>query len=66
MEQLTVTLSDEMAAQLKAVAKNSGVEPEDFMLASLQERLAKLDAEFVQAMKYVLKKNVELHERLAR
>lgn len=65
MEQLTVTLSDEMATQLKAVAKNSGVEPEDFMLASLQERLAKLDAEFIHAMKYVLKKNAELYKRLA-
>jgi hypothetical protein len=65
MEQLTVTLSDEIATQLKTVAKNSGVKPEDFMLASLQEKLAKLDSEFVHAMKYVLKKNAELYKRLA-
>jgi len=30
------------------------------MLASLQERLAQVDAEFICAMRYVLKKNAEL------
>ena len=65
MTQLTVTLPDEVANQLKKAAKNSGVEPEDLLLASLQEKLASLDVEFIQAMKYVLKKNTELYKRLA-
>ena len=65
MEQLTVTLPDEMAPQLKAAAKNSGVKPADFMLASLQEKLTRFDSEFVNAMKYVLKKNAGLYKRLA-
>jgi hypothetical protein len=65
MEHLTITLPDEVATQLRTVAKNSGVKPEEFLLASLQEKLATLDAEFVEAMRYVLKKNAELYERLA-
>jgi hypothetical protein len=40
--------------------------PEDFTLASLQEKLAKTDNEFVAAMNYVLKNNTELYQRLAR
>ncbi len=65
MEQLTITLPAEVATQLKSAAKNSGVEPEDFLLVSLQEKLAQLDIEFVGSMKYVLKKNAELYKRLA-
>jgi hypothetical protein len=65
MEQLTITLPNQLATQLRTAAKNSGVEPEDFLLASLQEKLAKLDVEFVPAMRYVLKKSAELYKRLA-
>ncbi len=65
MEQLTVTLPAEVATQLKTVAKGFGVKPDDFLLASLQEKLAKLDTEFINAMQYVLKKNAELYKRLA-
>jgi len=65
MEQLTITLPTEVATQLKSAAKSSGVKPEDFLLVSLQEKLAQLDTEFVGAMKYVLKKNAELYKRLA-
>lgn len=65
MEQLTINLPTQIATQLRSVAKNAGVEPEDFLLASLQEKLAKLDAEFVHAMQYVLRKNAELYRRLA-
>jgi len=65
MEHLTITLPDEVATQLRTVAKNAGVKPEEFLLASLQEKLATIDTEFVDAMRYVLKKNAELYERLA-
>jgi hypothetical protein len=65
MEQLIIALPTEVATQLRATAKNLGIKPEDFMLASVQEKLAKLDAEFIHAMKYVLKKNAELYKRLA-
>jgi hypothetical protein len=65
MEQLTITLPAEVATQLRTAAKNIGVKPEDFLVVSLQEKLAKLDDEFINAMKYVLKKNAELYKRLA-
>ena len=65
MEQLTNSLPDEIAIQLKTAAKKTGVKPEEFLLASLQEKLDSLDVEFIKAMKYVLKKNTELYKRLA-
>lgn len=65
MEQLTITLPDEIAAQLKTAAKKTGVKPEEFLLASLQEKLVSLDSDFINAMRYVLKKNAELYKRLA-
>ena len=65
MEQLTIALPTEVAAQLRTTAKHLGLTPEDFMLASVQEKLAMLDTEFIHAMKYVLKKNAELYKRLA-
>jgi len=64
MEQLTINIPDEIAGQLRTAAQKCGVKPEDFMLASLQERLAHVDAEFIHAMRYVLKKNAELYKRL--
>jgi len=65
MAQLTITLPDEMATQLKTLAKKTGVNPEEFLLASLQEKLASHDPDFLKAMKYVLQKNAELYKRLA-
>jgi len=64
MEQLTITLPTQIATQLRTVAKNSGVKSEDFVLASLQEKLAKVDAELIPVMQYVLQKNAELYKRL--
>jgi len=65
MEQLTIALPEEIASQLKEASKKAGVKPEDFMIVSLQEKLANLDSEFTVAMKYILKKNSELYSRLA-
>ncbi len=65
MEQLTISLPEEVATQLKDASKKIGIKPEDLMLVSLQEKLANLDSEFTDAMKYVLKKNAELYTRLA-
>ena len=65
MEQLTITLPEEIATQLRDASQKVGVKPEDFMLVSLQEKLASLDSEFTEAMKYVLRKNADLYDRLA-
>lgn len=66
MEQLTITLPEEIATQLRDASQKVGVKPEDFMLVSLQEKLASLDSEFTEAMKYVLRKNADLYDRLAK
>ena len=65
MEHLTISLPDEVATQLKDASKKIGIKPEDLLLVSLQKKLANLDSEFTDTMKYVLKKNAELYKRLA-
>jgi len=65
MEQLTITLPEEITAQLKDASEKIGIEPEEFLLATLQEKLENLDSDFTDVMKYVLKKNAELYKRLA-
>ena len=65
MEQLTISLPPDIAEKLQIAAKNSGIAPEDFLLISLQEKLSKVDPEFVQAMEHVFKKNAKLYKRLA-
>ncbi|NIR48864.1 DNA-binding protein [candidate division KSB1 bacterium] len=65
MEQLTITLSEEIAKQLRDASEKIGVKPEELLLVSLQEKLAKLDSDFTDAMQYVLKKNAELYKRLS-
>lgn len=65
MKKLTITLPNEIAEQLKDASEKIGVKQEDLLLVSLQEKLANLDSDFTDAMKYVLKKNAELYNRLA-
>lgn len=65
MKHMTITLHEEIAEQSKDALEKIGVKPEDILLVSLQEKLANLDADFTDAMQYVLKKNVELYKRLA-
>lgn len=65
MATLTITLPAEIAEQLREASQKIGVKPEDLLLTSLQEKLANLDSEFIDAMKYVLQKNAELYKRLA-
>ncbi len=65
MEQITLTLPEETAEQLRDASEKIGVKPEEFLLTSLQEKLANLDSDFTDAMQYVLKKNAELYKRLA-
>lgn len=65
MEHITITLPNNIAEQLRSAAQHSGVKPEDFLLISLEEKLSRLDPDFIAAMKYVLNKNEELYKRLA-
>ncbi len=65
MEKINIELPDDIANKLKKVSKKIGVKPEDFMIVSLQEKLASLDPDFPEAMKHVLNKNAELYRRLS-
>jgi hypothetical protein len=53
MEQLTITLPDEIATQLKEAAKQAGVRPQDFVLTSLLEKLANRNPEFDDGLRLV-------------
>jgi predicted transcriptional regulator len=63
---ITVSLSDERAAKLKELAKQSGLTPEELLQASVEEWLGKQKLDFDQAAAYVLEKNAELYKRLAK
>ena len=65
MEQVTINLPESIAVQVKSVANNSGISVEDFLVASVQDRLERFDPDFTKAMEYVINKNAELYKRLA-
>ena len=65
MKTLEVHLTEETISKLKEAAEHLSVSPEEFLVLSLEEKLAQLDAQFQQASDYVLSKNAELYKRLA-
>jgi hypothetical protein len=50
---------------LTDLADEAGVQPEEFLRASVEEWLSRPQASFSEAASYVLKKNAELYRRLA-
>ena len=65
MTTLTITLTDEVARQLKERAVRDDTTLEDLATQGIQEWLAKPDPLFEQAKAHVLRKNAELYRRLA-
>ena len=65
MTTLTLDISDDRFAKLKEVAKGLLVTPEELVVASIEDFLARPEDDFEQAVEYVLKKNTELYGRLA-
>ena len=65
MTTITIPLSDERLAQLRAWAEQSGLTPEEFLRHRVEQLLQQPDEPFRQAATYVLKKNAELYRRLA-
>jgi len=65
MERLEVKLKDQTVARLEAAAEKLGLTPEQLLEISIEEKLARLDKDFLDAAQYVLSKNAELYERLA-
>lgn len=65
MESITINLPDRLASELKDAANKIGLSVDDFVKASLQEKLSLLDRNFQSAVERVLEKNAELYRRLA-
>jgi len=65
MTMITIPLSDERLAQLRAWAEQTGLTPEEFLRRRVEQLLEKPDEQFHKAAAYVLEKNAELYRRLA-
>ena len=65
MATITVEIDDSKATILREKAKKFGLEPEQFVLATIEDLLGQPEADFKAAMERVLSKNKELYERLA-
>lgn len=62
---ITIPLSDERLAQLRAWAEQAGLPPEEFLRRRVEQLLDRPDEQFREAASYVLEKNAELYRRLA-
>ncbi len=65
MTHITIPLSDDRAAQLRVLAEQAGLSPEEFLRRRVEQLLERPDAQFGQAAAYVFEKNEELYRRLA-
>ena len=65
MSMVTIPISDEHLAQLRAWAEQVGLTPEEFLRRRVQQLLEPPDQQFRQAAEYVLQKNEDLYRRLA-
>jgi hypothetical protein len=65
MSTITVDLPEEHLVKLEEMARQLGVVPEELVRVSIEELLARPEADFEQAVAYVLTKNAELYRRLA-
>jgi hypothetical protein len=65
MQTLEVRLSEQTAAKLQEAAQRLGVSLEDLLKISVEEKLARIEEDFLAAADYILDKNKELYQRLA-
>jgi predicted transcriptional regulator len=66
MSSITVTLSDECLQTLKSLAAEARTTPEALASQVIETMLDQERKAFQKALEYVLRKNRELYERLAR
>ncbi len=62
---MTLSISEDRFIELKEVAGNLNITPEDLVRVSIDELLSRPDEDFQKAVDYVLTKNAELYRRLA-
>lgn len=65
MDIFTVELPEAQAQQLRELAREAGVSPEQLLRVGVEEWLSRPGRDFAEAAAYVLQKNRELYRRLA-
>jgi len=65
MATITISVSEENMAQLRAVAAKFAVKPEDLVRVTLDELLKRPESDFKKALDKAKSKNQELYRRLA-
>ncbi len=65
MTSITICLSDEQLVRLRELAKDTELEPEELLRATVRAWLTQPGVDFARAAQYVLQKNAELYRRLA-
>ena len=65
MRTIELNLPEAIANRLEDAAQRLGVSWEDLLRVSVEEKLARLDEEFQDAVEQVLSKNAELYKRLS-
>jgi hypothetical protein len=65
MTTMTLQLDDAKAEALRQKARRVGLDPEQFLRASVDDLIAQPDVDFDHAAERVLSKNRELYRRLA-
>lgn len=65
MTKITIQLEDNKAQALREKAKRYGLDPEQFLAASVDDLISQPDSDFDEAASRVLSKNKELYQRLS-
>ncbi len=65
MDIFTVELPEVQAQQLRDLAREAGISPEQLLRGGVEEWLSRPGRDFAEAAAYVLRKNRELYRRLA-
>ena len=65
MTTITVQIEDSKAQALREKADRYGLNPEQFLTASLEDLIGQPDNDFDEAARRVLSKNKELYRRLS-
>lgn len=64
MTSITVQIEEAKAEALRKKADRFGLEPEQFLTASVEDLIGQPDSDFDEAARRVLSKNQELYRRL--
>ncbi len=65
MVTITVTLSEDRLQKLTELAGQFQISPEELLRVSVEELIARPQADFQKALEYVLETNKDLYKRLA-